>query len=400
LVCGNGSEGDTCRIPDLKNKLSKESVQLKVLKPTDAGAVAGQIYIIDIEVTRDDFDRNFNFVLTDASGNVVNLGDKTALFNPNETLTLEVSFDKGEASQIEGVIKYAVVTDGQTVIRQLEFGFKVGTSAPPEILILLLLAAYLLTIAIPYAFLLWSARRNAVLAPPDDEFSYLITPVTITSTGKVVFPGDIEGGSSTISHNNLTAVKLEARSRTTTVGGVQITSVPPKRYPLARPKVLASISDSQILTTYGAGTFESPEAIFTPNLVEEAILHFPTEINFAPSVTEQIADNDNPFAVSAYENEIERSLNVRTGDLTGQAIFFVNSSVNRRKGLRDLKIKIQSLGEASNLLEQIKTIREDSLKAYLEAAEAAVASIEVEKIEDPEIGNTTEDSDKRSGLWD
>jgi hypothetical protein len=181
---------------------------------------------------------------------------------------------------------------------------------------------------------------------------------------------------------------------------VQITSVPPKRYPLARPKVLASISDSQILTTYGAGTFESPEAIFTPNLVEEAILHFPTEINFAPSVTEQIADNDNPFAVSAYENEIERSLNVRTGDLTGQAIFFVNSSVNRRKGLRDLKIKIQSLGEASNLLEQIKSIREDSLKAYLEAAEAAVASIEVEKIEDPEIGNTTEDSDKRSGLWD
>jgi hypothetical protein len=401
LVCGGGSEGDICVIPDLKNKVSKESVQLKVLKPTDAGAVSGQIYIVDIEVTRDDFARNFNFVLTDASGNVVNLGDKTALFNPNDTLNLEVSFDKGGRSQIEGVIKYAVVTGDQIVIRQLNFGFDVGGGGAPLVpLALLLLAAYLLTIAVPYAFLLWSARRNAVLAPPDGEFSYLITPVTITSTGKVVFPGDIEGGSSTISHNNLTAVKLETRSRTTTVGGVQITSVPPKGYPLARPKVLASISDSQILTTYGNRTFESPEAIFTPNLVEEAILHFPTEINFAPSVTEQIADNDNPFAVSAYENEIERSLNVRTGDLTGQAIFFVNSSVNRRKGLRDLKIKIQSLGEASNLLEQIKTIREDSLKAYLEAAEAAVAPIEVEKIEDPEIGNTTEDSDKRSGLWD
>ena len=352
-------------------------------------------------MTRDDFARNFNFVLTDASGNVVNQGDKAALFNPNDTLTLEVSFDKGGKSQIEGVIKYAVVTGDQIVIRQLNFGFNVGGGGAPLVpLILLLLAAYLLTIAVPYAFLLWSARRNAVLAPPDDEFSYLITPVTITSTGKVVFPGDIEGGSSTISHNNLTAVKLETRSRTTTVGGVQITSVPPKRYPLARPKVLASISDSQILTTYGAGTFESPEAIFTPNLVKEAILHFPTEINFAPSVTEQIAANDNPFAVSTYENEIGRSLSVRSGDITGQAIFFVISSENRRIALRDLKLKIQSLGEASNLLEQIKTIREDSLKAYLEAAESEAPRIEVEEIEQPEIVDTIEDSDKRSGLWD
>jgi hypothetical protein len=156
------------------------------------------------------------------------------------------------------------------------------------------------------------------------------------------------------------------------------------------------------LTTYGSGKFESPEAIFTRNLVKEAILYFSTENNFAPSVTEQIDYdvNDNPFAVSTYENEIERSLSVRSGDVSGQAIFFVDSNVNRRIGLRDLKLKIQSLGEASNLLEQIKTIREDSLKAYLEAAEAAVAPIEVEKIEDPEIGDTTEDSDKKSGLWD
>jgi hypothetical protein len=401
LVCGNGSEGDACRIPDLKNKLSKESVQLKVLKPTDSNAVAGQVYIVDIEVTRDDFARNFKFVLTDENGNVVNPGDKMALFNPNDSLKLQVSFDKGGKSQIEGVIKYAVVAGDQIVIRQLDFGFNVGGGgAPPGPLILLLLAAYLLTIAIPYAFLLWSARRNAVLAPPDDEFSYLITPITITSTGKVVFPGDIEGSSSIISHNNLTAVQLDARTRMTTVGGVQIKAEPPKSNPLARSKVLASISDSQILTTYGNGTFESPDAIFTPNLVKEAILHFPTEINFAPTVNEQIEANDNPFAVSTYENEIERSLSVRSGDLNGQAIFFVISSENRRIALRDLKLKIQNLGEDSNLLEQIKTIRENSLKAYLEAAESKAPPTEVEKTEGPEIGETIEDSDKRSGLWD
>jgi hypothetical protein len=403
LVCGGGSEGDTCVIPDLKNKVSKESVQLKVLKPTDAGAVSGQIYIVDIEVTRDDFARNFNFVLTDASGNVVNLGDKTALFNPNDTLNLEVSFDKGGSSQIEGVIKYAVVTGDQIVIRQLNFGFDVGGGgAPPGPLALLLLAAYLLTIAVPYAFLLWSARRNAVLAPPDDEFSYLITPVTVTTNGKVVFPGDIEGSSSTISHNNLTAVQLDAGSRVTTVGGVEITAVPPPWNPLVSSKVYASVPDSQILTTYGNGTFESPDALFTPNLVKEAILYFPMEANFVPSATEQHFSADiSPFAASTYESEIERSLNVRTGELTGQAIFFVISSENRKIALRELKLKIQSLGEASNLAEQIKNIRDDSLQASLVAAETKlVPSIEGDKFDDPQIEDNIEDSDKRSGLWD
>jgi hypothetical protein len=284
----------------------------------------------------------------------------------------------------------------------LNFGFYAGDVIDWWKLILLLLAAYLRTIAVPYAFLLWSARRNAVLAPPDDEFSYLITPVTVTTNGKVVFPGDIEGSSSTISHNNLTAVQLDAGSRVTTVGGVEITAVPPPWNPLVSSKVYASVPDSQILTTYGNGTFESPDALFTPNLVKEAILYFPMEANFVPSATEHHFSADiSPFAASTYESEIERSLNVRTGELTGQAIFFVISSENRKIALRDLKLKIQSLGEASNLAEQIKTIRDDSLQASLVAAETKlVPSIEGDKLDDPQIEDNIEDSDKRSGLWD
>jgi hypothetical protein len=400
LVCEGGSEGDACKIPDLKNKRSKASVKLRVLEPTDAGAISGQVYIVGFDVTRDDDAREFKFSFTDQNGNSIIPGDKSALFKPNDTLDLEVSFDRGEESQIEGVIEYAVVSNGETVIRQLAFGFSVGDGVPVHILILLLLAAYLLTIAIPYAFLLWSARRNAVLAPPDDEFSYLITPVTITTNGKVVFPGDVEGSSSAITHNNLTAVKLDAGSRMTSVGGAQIIAIPPKLNPLVRSKVLVSIPDSQILTTYGDGTFDSPDALFTPNLVKEAILSFPIEANFAPSVTEQNFVNDNPFAVSTYESEIERSLSVQTGEVTGQAIFFVISSENRRIALRDLKIKIQSLGEASNLVEQIKSIREVSLQESLDSIETDVPESEAETLEDLQIDDSTESSDKRSGLWD
>ena len=255
LVCGGGSEGDICVIPDLKNKVSKESVQLKVLKPTDAGAVSGQIYIVDIEVTRDDFARNFKFVLTDASGNVVNLGDKTALFNPNDTLTLEVSFDKGEASQIEGVIKYAVVTGDQIVIRQLNFGFDAGDVIDWWKLILLLLAAYLLTIAVPYAFLLWSARRSAVLNIPGDEFSFLVLPFEITQEGKLKGTGEIPVGATFApNHKNLEQRSVAPNTRTVTIDAAQISIEPPKWYPFENVKTRISIPGNYVLPSFNSLT--------------------------------------------------------------------------------------------------------------------------------------------------
>ena len=377
LVCGSGSEGDTCVIPNLKNKVSKESVQLKVLKPTDAGAVSGQIYIVDIEVTRDDFARNFNFVLSDASGNVVNLGDKTALFNPNDTLNLEVSFDKGESSQIEGVIKYAVVMGDQIVIRQLNFGFEVGDGAPPGILILLLLAAYLLTIAVPYAFLLWSARRNAFLSVADNEFAYLDEPVTISQSGKVISRvSKVENALATAldpSHEGLKFEAIENGARAISIGNVHIEVIPPKWNPFVEPATHIFVKDNHVLSTFGGAEFLQDRAFFSRSLTGEAVIYFPSEENIAPRSADQIESFDpvsktELFASSTTKAQGEE-LVINSGEIFATALYLVPRYENRRKSLSDVNSKLKSTLESANLGVHIQELRQSALDAELSRLE-------------------------------
>ena len=373
LVCGSGSEGDLCVIPNLKNKTSKESVQLKVLKPTDTDAVSGQIYIVDIEVTRDDFARNFNFVLTDAAGNVVNLGDKTVLFNPNDILNLQVSFDKGGASQIEGVVKYAVVTGDQIVIRQLNFGFEVGDKVSIPKLILLLLAAYLLTIAIPYAFLLWSARRNAFLSVADDEFAYLEEPVTISQSGKVMSrASQVENalaGGLDPSYEGLKFEAIENGARAISIGNVHVEVIPPKLNPFAEPVTHIYVKDNHVLSTYGGAEFLQDRAFFSRTLTGEAIVYFSSEENIAPRSADQIesfepASKSELFASSPTKAQGDE-LVINSGDIFATALYLVPRYENRRKSLNDVNSKLKSTLESANLGVHIAELRQGALDAEL-----------------------------------
>jgi hypothetical protein len=384
LVCEGGSEGDTCVIPDLKNKVSKESVLLKVLKPTDAGAVSGQIYIVDIEVTRDDFARNFNFVLTDASGNVVNLGDKTALFNPNDTLNLEVSFDKGGSSQIEGVIKYAVVTGDQIVIRQLNFGFDVGDVVPWWKLILLLLAAYLLTIAVPYAFLLWSARRAAVLNVPGDEFSFLVLPFEITNDGKLMGLGEIPAGATFApNHKNLEQRSVAPNTRTVTIDAAQISTIPPKWYPFEKVKTRISIPGNYVLPTCSNQSLSYESAGFVSTLVGQAIIYFSAAANIEPLLisSEESIFDDPAFDVyeSSYETKISETISSPTNPVSGNVIFIVSPYGHKEKSLTEVLSNLNASASNVNWLEKIAELRENSLKVALEQQEKENAREEVEK---------------------
>jgi hypothetical protein len=386
LVCGNGSEGDTCRIPDLKNKLSKESVQLKVLKPTDAGAVSGQIYIVDIEVTRDDFARNFKFVLTDESGNVVNPGDKTALFDPNDTLKLEVSFDKGEPSQIEGVIKYAVVTGDQIVIRQLNFGFNVRDIVNPGVLFLFLLLAYLLTIALPYAFLLWSSRRAAVLNVPGGEFSFLVLPFEITQDGKLMGIGEIPAGATFApNQKNLEKRSIAPNTRTVTIDVAEISTTPPKWNPVGEVKTRISIPGSYILPTYGSQSLTLGSARFTSSLVDEAIIYFSSEGNINPALitSEETISDDKAFDLyeSSYETRISESLSAPTIPVAGKVIFIVEPYGHQGKSLIEVLNSLNATASNIDWPETIAELRSNSLKAALEQQEKekALASVEQSK---------------------
>jgi hypothetical protein len=384
LVCGNGSEGDTCRIPDLKNKLSKESVQLKVLKPTDAGAVSGQIYIVDIEVTRDDFARNFKFVLTDEGGNVVNPGDKTALFDPNDTLKLEVSFDKGEPSQIEGVIKYAVVTGDQIVIRQLNFGFNVRDIVNPGVLFLFLLLAYLLTIALPYAFLLWSARRAAVLNVPGGEFSFLVLPFEITQDGKLMGTGEIPAGSTFApNHKNLEKRSIAPNARTVTIEMAEISTIPPKWNPIGEVKTLISIPGNYILPTCSSQSLSYEKARFVSTLVDEAIVYFPSEGNIDPALftSEESFSEEKAFDLyeSSYETKISETLSSPTNPVAGKVIFIIPPYGNKEKSLTKVLNNLNASASNIDWPEKIAELRENSLKIALEQQEKEKALEDVEQ---------------------
>jgi len=380
LVCDAGREGDVCAIPTLSNKSDKQSVALNILSPTDPSTSGGKIYLKSFDIIRDDLVRDFNFVLTDKNQRNVTWGDTGALFSPGDSLNLEVSTEiGGESEIIEGVIKYVVIVDGKEVVRELKFEFGMEAKMDWLVLIALLLLAYLLTVGIPYAFLLWSARRNAVLAPPGNEYSYLVVPIAVAQAGKIVL-ADAADGSELISHRNLTKVELESRSKSTTVDLAEISTVPPKWNPFVESSVYVSVPGHHMLTTYTHGVLESERAVYNPSLVGEAILYFSTEGSFNPeSVSESIV-NDDPYAVSGYEENMQQELRLRTGEIAGQAIFIVASSGNRRKALQELKLKVQSLGEGTSLPEQILAVRENLLKATQEAEAAAkLAEQEIDK---------------------
>jgi len=373
LVCGKSAEGDACKIPTLANKRSKESVQLKVLSPTDAGALNGQIYVLGFEVTRDDFARNFNFNLTDSNGNIVTPGDKTSLYKPGDILNLDVSFDKGGKSQIEGIIKYAVVSGDQTVIRQLDFGFEVRSEFSLPVLILLFLLAYILTIALPYAFLLWSARRSAVLAVADNEFAYLEEPVRISENGKVTSTASkVEGAIATAldpSHEGLRFETIEEGARSISIGNVHIEVIPPKWNPFVEPATHVVIPGNHVFSTYGGVEFREDKAFFTRSLTGEAVIYFASEENLSPITPEQAESSEPTSKAELFSSTTAKAqseeIMINSGDILATAIYLVPRYENRRKTLSDANSKLKSTVESANLGVNIAELRQSALEAEL-----------------------------------
>jgi hypothetical protein len=373
LVCGEGSEGEVCQIPNLANKQSKKVVQLKVLNPTDPNSISGQVYVIGFEVTRDEYARKFNFDLTDDGGKSIVPGDKTALYSPGDILDLRVSFDNGGQSEIEGVIKYAVVVDGQTIFRQLDFELQVGDGAPLNVLLFLIFLAYILSIALPYAFLLWSARRRAVLSVVDGEFAYLEEPVTISESGRVISKASkAENAIATSldpSHQDLKFEIVEEGARSIGIGNVQIEVIPPKWNPFVEPETHVYIKDFHILSTFGGTEFLENRAFFSKSLTGEALLYFPSEQNLAPRVAELI-DSIEPiskselFSSTSAKTQIEE-ISKNSGEIDATALYFVPRYDNRRKSLSDVNSKLKSTIDSANLSVHIAALRQRSLDAEL-----------------------------------
>ncbi len=418
LLC----EKDPCWLHDIKNKNDNEAISKLMVRPAESGATGGQIKIVGRpEILSDQVkergDGKFNFEFTRASGEPV---DANTLFEAGDNLTLQVTTNHGGKGLVQGVIKYEVLKDGQTISRQLNFKFNVKDEINWPVLIVLMLLAYLLTIGLPYLYLLWSARRAAVLSVPDEEFSHLVVPVIIKQNGKVISAGgsseSLESQSLEIpNHENLSKQEVPSGTKSIEVRAAMIEVIPPRWWPFEPPVTRVSIPNSHILTTHGESSFSANEASFSSSLVNEAIIYFSTEEHLAPTTQSQIvsdvAENKNELFSSTYESKISEELNKRTGDISGNAIFMIPRFGNRRKSLEELTKKLISTCDSANLSESIAELRVKAFEDEVARVEAAkkVAELEnlakksevkdLKNVENDKDGNVEVDEVKKQNIW-
>ena len=394
LVC----EKEPCVLSNLANKNSKAVSTLSVKAPT-SGRQAGTVTLLGYTILADDIedrgDGHFDFVVQKANGETVPWSDQSPALNPGDKLTLTVSTDLGGSSQIQGVVKYKVSANGQEIVRQLDFKFNVGAAKNWPVLIGLMLLAYLLTVGLPYAFLLWSARKRAVLSVTDGEFAYLEEPVTISESGKVTSKvSKVENAIATAldpSHEGLKFELVEEGARSISIGNVQIEVIPPKWNPFVEPETHVYVKDNHVLSTFGGAEFLEDRAFFTRSLTSEALIYFPTEENLAPRSAEEVvsfepASKSELFSSTTAKAQSDELL-IKNGEILATALYLVPRYDNRRKSLSDVNSKLKSTIESANLGVHIAELRQGALDAEL---------LRIEELKKAEQNQSAKKRDKKA----
>lgn len=369
-------ENDPCVLMTLPNKNSKSVTNLIVKAPTSGGQ-GGTVTLLGYSILADDIaergDGHFEFVIQKENGVTVPWNDESQTLNPGDKLVLTVTTDLGGRSEIQGVMKYKVSANGQEIVRQLEFKFNVGNDKNWLLLIGLMLLAYLITVGLPYLYLLSSARRRAVLLVADNEFAYLEEPVTISQNGKVASRASkVESTLATSlepSHEGLKFEVIENGAREISIGNVHIEVIPPKWNPFVEPVTHVSIKDNHVMTTFGGSGFLQERAFFSRSLTGEALLFFPSAENIAPRMAQEVesfepASKSELFSSSATKAQGEE-LVIASGEIFATALYLVPRYENRRKSLSDVNSKLKNTVEGANLGVHISELRQAALDAEL-----------------------------------
>lgn len=404
LVCSEAASNLNCALDNLANKNKTAQSILKVVE-AKLGTSGGKIYLVDYVITSDQViergNDKFLFRAIDAEGKDIKWNDKSRLLSPGENIKLLVSTDIGGKSKIKGNIKYAVVQDGQEVIRQIDFEFGVESDRSWPLLTALILLAYILTVGIPYLYLLWMAKRAAFLTVPDDQIAYNISPIRITSDGRLVSVTETGTESKLVAPNkkSLTKQEIESGLRSVQVGLALIEVIPPKWNPFKEPLTKVRISGHHVLSTYGEKSFKPDEATFSSSLVNEGVIYFSSNENLSPVVQTQIETNkdSNQIAVfeSSYEERIKEELVKKAGEVSAQVLTIIPFLCNYNKVLQEVTSKIINTGEAANLRQNLEELRQNQLELALaeeELAEKAAQSLVASKSE-----NEDKESPKKGG---
>lgn len=392
LVCEKQKDGQ-CLLSNLANKNSKAVSKFEV-QAAEPGVSGGQLYLKDFVVLADEAsergDGHFFFQVTRSNGQLVNLNDPAQPLSPGENLTVTVTTDKAGSGDVRGIIKYKVIADGQEIERQLAFSFGVSNAKNWPVLIALMLLAYLLTVGLPYLYLLYSARKNAHFIVPDNEFAYLEVPVTITEGGKVISKQDQADSVApasfvTPAHQNLRNEELDESATEVDLGPVHFEVIAPKWNPFKNATTIVSVPNNHILTTYGGTEFLPGEGYFSQTLTGEAVLYFASEENLAPVMQSQEVSTEPESKSSLFSSaaslESVEELAKKSGAISATALFIVPRYGNRKKSIDDLTMKFKNSCEGANLSEHISELRAKELEAAL--AKIAAASLPLDGAIDP-----------------
>jgi hypothetical protein len=368
LVC----EKDPCVLTRLANKNDRAVSRLEVKAPT-SGSQDGSVTIVSMIILADSVaergDGRFNFEIKRETGDVDRLNDQTQVFRPGEKLVLTASTDVGGSSEIQGVIKYKVSANGQEIIRQIEFSFDVGDDKSWWLLMTLILLAYLVTVGLPYAYLLWSARRRAVLTVSDNQYAFLEEPVTITENGKVVSKAStVENAIAAAldpSHEGLKFEQIEEGARSVSIGGVVIEVIPPKWNPFVEPATHVYVEGNHVMSTYGGSEFFQDRAFFSRSLTGEAVIYFPSEQNLAPVKKDDTDELDSANSLDLFapttQEAPEQELVLKSGEILATALFIVPRYGDRGKSMREVNQRLKDTVDSAKLIEHIGVLRKNSL---------------------------------------
>lgn len=405
LVC----EKEPCVLNNLPNK-NKPAISTLTVKAGDTGGQNGTVTLLGTTILADSVenrgDGHFEFIVQKENGDVVKWNDPSEQLSPGEKLTLTVKTDMGGSSEIQGVLKYKVSANGQEIVRQLDFKFEVGAAKNWPLLIALMLLAYLLTVGLPYAYLLWSARRRAVLTVPDNEFAYLEQPVVIGANGKVTMKSsEIESALAatlTPSHQGLRNEEIANGARSVSLGSAQFEVIPPKWNPFVEPAAQVFVPGSHVITTFGGSEFLEERSFFSRGLTGEALIFFPTEEGLAPVLQDEIQSTQpvskSELFSSATNESQGQGLVKKPGDIFATALFIVPRYGNRRKSMEEVNLKLKNTIESANLGVHIDELRQRALEAEeLRIEELKKADLEKsEKKKKPEKASNDVENQKNS----
>ena len=377
LVCDN----EPCVLSTLVNKNSKAISNLTVKAPTTASQ-GGTVTLLGATILSDGIegrgDGHFKFVVQKENGEIVEFSNESQVLNPGDKLTLTVTTDLGGKSEIQGVLKYKVSANGQEIIRQLDFKFNVGNSINWFVLIGLMLLAYLITVGLPYAFLVWSARRNAFLSVTNNAFAYLKQDVVISDKGKVIskasmIEGSLSGAFPEPSDEDLLYATVAEDARSIEIGDVKVEVIPPKWNPFIDPITVVEVVGNHVMSTAGEAEFLEERAYFSRSVTGESIIYFPSEQGLAPLTKESAASladssDSEPFTTAPIQ-KIGKELALKTGDIFATVLLIVPRYGDRDDSLKKANLKLKSKVESANLATHVASLRKIAFETEQAKAE-------------------------------